>query len=62
MPQTQRSQVQRRHEPIKLGCRFEMAAADAPSGDAFCVFDFPGCNGCPRALHTVQMVGSSEDP
>ena len=58
MPQIQRSQVQ----PIKLRCRFEMPAADAPSSHEFCVFDFPGCEGCPKALHTVRTVGSSEDP
>ena len=57
MPQIQRSQVQ----PIKLRCRFEMTAADAPSGHEFCVFDFPGCQ-CPKALNTVRTVGSSEDP
>lgn len=62
MPQTQCSQVQRSQEPIKLRCRFEMTAADALSDLEFCVFDFPGCNGCPKALHTVRTVGSSEDP
>ena len=58
MLQIQRSQVQ----PIKLRCRFEMTAADAPSSHEFYVFDFPGCEGCPKALHTVRTVGSSEDP
>jgi hypothetical protein len=58
MPQTQRSQVQ----PVKLRCRFEMTAADAPSSHEFCVFEFPGCEGCPQAQHTVRTVGSSEDP
>jgi hypothetical protein len=58
MPQTQRSQVQ----PVKLRCRFEMTAADAPSNHEFCVFEFPGCEGCPKAQHTVRTVGSSEDP
>jgi hypothetical protein len=58
MPQTQRSQVQ----PVKLTCRFEMTAADAPSSYEFCVFDCPGCEGCPKAQHTVRTVGSSEDP
>jgi hypothetical protein len=58
MPQTQRSQVQ----PVKLRCRFEMTAADAPSGHEFCMFEFPGCKGCPKAQHTLQTVGSSEDP
>jgi hypothetical protein len=58
MPQIQCGQVQ----PVKLRCRFEMTAADAPSGYDFCVFDFPGCEGCPKAQHIVRMVGSSEDP
>ena len=58
MPHTQRSQVQ----PVKFRCRFEMTAADAPSSHEFCVFDFPGCEGCPKAQHAVQTVGSSEDP
>ena len=58
MPQIQRSQVQ----PIKLRCRFEMPAADAPSSHEFCVFDFPGCKGCPKAQHAEQTLGSSEDP
>jgi hypothetical protein len=58
MPQIQRSQVQ----PIKVGCRFEMTAADTPSGQGFCVFDFSGCDGCLKAQHTVRTVGSSEDP
>src|ERR1019366_10778166 len=42
--------------------RFEMTAADAPSSHEFCVFEFPGCEGCPKAQHTVRTVGSSEDP
>ena len=58
MPQNQQNQVQ----PTNLRCRFEMTAADAPSSYEFCVFDFPGCEGCPKAQHTVQTVGSSEDP
>lgn len=58
MRETQRSQVQ----PIRLMCRFEITAAEASSGHAFCVFEFPGCEGCPKALRTVRMVGRSEDP
>ena len=58
MLQTQKSQVQ----PIKLRCRFEMTAADAPSSHEFCVFDLPACKGCPKAQHTVRTLGSSEDP
>ena len=56
--QIQPSQVM----PVKLRCRFEMTAADAPSSHEFCVFEFPGCEGCPKAQHTVRTVGSSEDP
>ncbi len=26
------------------------------------MFEFPGCEGCPNALHTFKTVGSSEDP
>lgn len=58
MPQIQRSQIQ----PIKVRCRFEMTAADTLSGHEFCVFDLPGCEGCPKAQHTVRTVGNSEDP
>jgi hypothetical protein len=43
-------------------CRFEMTAVDAPSSDEFCVYEFPGCEGCPKALHAVNAVGGSEDP
>ena len=57
MLQIQPSQIQ----PVKLRCRFEMMATDAPSHE-FCVFDFPGCKGCSNAQHTVRTVGSSEDP
>ena len=45
-----------------MRCRFETMAVDAPSGHEFCVFDFPGCKGCPKAQHTVRTVGNSEDP
>ena len=58
MLQIQPSQIQ----PVNFRCRFEMMAADAPSGHDFRVFDFPGCKGCPKAQHTVRTVGSSEDP
>jgi hypothetical protein len=58
MLQIQPSQIQ----PVELRCRFEMMAADAPSGHEFCVFDLPGCKGCAKAQHTVPTLGSSEDP
>ncbi len=58
MAQIQGSQVQ----PIKFSCRFDMTAADPGSSHEYCVFDFPGCEACPKAQHTVQRVRSSEDP
>ena len=58
MPQTQCRQAQ----PVKVRCRFEMTAAEALPSLEFCVFEFPGCEGCPKAQHTVRTVGSSEDP
>ena len=39
-----------------------MAVADAPSSHEFCVFEFPGCEGCSKAQHIVRTVESSEDP
>jgi hypothetical protein len=58
MLQIQPSQIQ----PVNFRCRFGMMAADAPLSHDFCVFDFPGCKGCPKAQHTVRTVRSSEDP
>jgi hypothetical protein len=58
MLQIQPSQI----KPVKLRCRLEMAAADAFMAHEFCVFDFPGCKGCPNAQPTVRTVGSSQDP
>ena len=48
-------------EPAPVRCRFDMTA-DAPSGREFCVFEFPGCDGCPNALRRMKTAGSSEDP
>ena len=39
-----------------------MTEADAHSSHEFCVFEFPGCEGCPNAMRFIKMVGSSEDP
>jgi len=47
---------------ILVRCRFQMTATDVLSSDEFCVFEFPGCEGCPNALHAVKTLGSSEDP
>src|SRR6185437_7111688 len=52
-------------EPVQqqpLRCRFAMTAADAKSSHEFCVFEFPGCEGCLQAIHLIKTVGSSEDP
>lgn len=58
MPEVQLTQ----HRPVRVRCRFAMTAADAHSGYEYCVFEFPGCEGCPNAMHFIQTVGSSEDP
>jgi hypothetical protein len=47
--------------PAPFQCRFEITA-DEPRGREFCVFEFPGCEGCPNAPHTMKTVGNSEDP
>ncbi len=43
-------------------CRFETTVVDASSSGEFCAFEFPGCEGCPNAMHAVKTVGGSEDP
>jgi hypothetical protein len=48
--------------PTFVRCRFEMAAAGAPSIGEFCAFEFPGCEGCPNSLHAVKTIVRSEDP
>ena len=58
MPQIQPVQQQ----PVSVRCRFEMTAADAHSSDEFCVFEFPGCEGCPNAVPFNKTVGGLEDP
>lgn len=39
-----------------------MTPVDTLSSGEFCVFEFPGCEGCPNALHAVKTVGRSDDP
>jgi hypothetical protein len=58
MPQVQPAE----HQPVPLRCHFDMTAADAASSHEFCVFEFPGCEGCPRASHVLKALGSPEDP
>lgn len=50
------------HQPVPVRCRFAMTAADAHSSHEFCVFEFPGCKGCPNAVLFNKTVGGSEDP
>jgi hypothetical protein len=47
---------------VPLRCRFEMTAAEAALSDEFCVFDFPGCDGCPKSQRGFKTAGSPEDP
>jgi hypothetical protein len=51
-----------KHQPVPVRCRFAMTAADAASSHEFCVFEFPGCEGCPKAMNVFKAVGSSDDP
>lgn len=47
--------------PAPFPCRFE-TTADAPYDREFCVFEFPGCEGCPNTPHTTKTMATSEDP
>ena len=58
MLQIQPNQIQR----VELRCRFEMMAADAPSGHELCVFDFPGRKECPKTQRTVRDAGKFGRP
>ena len=58
MPEIQSVQ----HPPVGVRCRFAMTAPDVDSSHEFCVFEFPGCEGCPKAMHVIKTVRSSEDP
>jgi hypothetical protein len=39
-----------------------MTAADAPLIHEFCVFEFPGCSGCPNAFQKNGEAENPEDP
>lgn len=45
---------QLQHQPVSVQCRFVMTAADAHSSHKFCVFEFPGWEGCPNAMHFIK--------
>jgi hypothetical protein len=55
-------EIQPVQQPASVRCRFAMTAADAPSSHEFCVFEFPACEGCPKAMHVIRAAGGSEDP
>jgi len=63
MPQIQAMPTQSTSfDPVLVGCRFATAGTGMPSSDEFCVYEFPGCEGCPKASHAMQTMGDSEDP
>jgi hypothetical protein len=46
-------------------CRFEEASADGKADESyrdFCAFEFPGCAGCPKAVHAIADASTKEDP
>ena len=47
---------------VELRCRFEMMAADAPSGHELWVFDLPGCKECPKTQLAVRDAGKFGRP
>jgi hypothetical protein len=50
-------------EPFK--CRFDKMSADETSGTScreFCLYEFPGCVGCPYAVREKPVLHSAEDP
>ena len=50
------------HQPVSVQCRFTMTELDSNSSREFCVFDFPGCEGCVNAMQFIKTIASSEDP
>jgi hypothetical protein len=49
-------------QPVK--CRFDMLA-DGNSGRScheFCLYEFPGCAGCPHAVREKPVSRLAEDP
>jgi hypothetical protein len=49
-------------QSLSVPCRFAMTELDSHSSHEFCVFDFPGCEGCANATHFIKTVAISEDP
>ena len=46
-------------------CRLEKRSADGTSGAScheFCLYEFPGCVGCPYAVRENPVARSAEDP
>lgn len=54
--------------PSEIGsvkCRLDKMSPDGTSGTScreFCLFEFPGCAGCPYAVRETPVSRSAEDP
>jgi hypothetical protein len=49
--------------PVK--CRLDKMSADGATGTScheFCLYEFPGCAGCPYAVREKPITRSAEDP
>jgi hypothetical protein len=49
----------------QLKCRLDKRSADGTPGATcheFCLFEFPGCAGCPNAFREQSLSRSAEDP
>ena len=44
-----------------LQCQLASGGPDAACKD-LCLYDFPGCAGCPHASHAERSCSSSQDP
>jgi hypothetical protein len=50
-------------EPVK--CRLHKMSADGTFGTScheFCLYEFPGCAGCPHAVREKRVTRATEDP
>jgi hypothetical protein len=43
-----------------FSCRLKQSASDCLPGEAFCAFEFPWCEGCPKSL--ALKARALEDP
>jgi hypothetical protein len=49
-------------EQVLVHCRLPNVSAGSNAGFDFCVFEFPGCGGCPSVSVPVRTFVSVEDP